>query len=69
MRLTRPAKKSLECALRAAAKMHSGHISSGHLLLGLIDQEDNGAVATLTAAGVDTGALRADVMARLVAAA
>src|SRR5262249_17345087 len=27
MRLTRPAKKSLECALRAAAKMHSGHIS------------------------------------------
>jgi ATP-dependent Clp protease ATP-binding subunit ClpA len=69
MRLTRPAKKSLECALRAAAKMHSGHISSGHLLLGLIDQGDNGAVAALTAAGVDTGALRADVMARLVAAA
>ena len=69
MRLTRPAKKSLEFALRAAARMHSGHISSGHLLLGLIDQADNGAVAALTAAGVDTAALRADVMSRLVAAA
>jgi ATP-dependent Clp protease ATP-binding subunit ClpA len=69
MRLTRPARKSLELGKRAAGQLHSGHISTGHLLLGLIDQGDNGAVAALTAAGVDTGALRSDVMARLVAAA
>jgi len=69
MRVTRPARKSLELGKRAASQLHSGHISTGHLLLGLIEQGDNGAVAALTAAGVDTGALRADVMARLVAAA
>jgi ATP-dependent Clp protease ATP-binding subunit ClpA len=69
MRLTRPARKSLELALRAAAKLHSGHISSGHLVLGLIDQGNNGALMTLTAAGADIPALRADVMARLAAAA
>jgi len=69
MRVTRPARKSLELGKRAAGQLHSGHISTGHLLLGLIEQGDNGAVAALTAAGVDTGALRADVMARLVAAA
>lgn len=69
MRLTRPAKKSLELALRAAAKLHSGHISSGHLVLGLIDQGNNGALLTLTATGADIPALRADVVARLAAAA
>jgi ATP-dependent Clp protease ATP-binding subunit ClpA len=69
MRLTRPARKSLELALRAAVRLHSGHISSGHMVLGLIDQGNNGALMALTAAGADIAALQADVMARLAAAA
>jgi ATP-dependent Clp protease ATP-binding subunit ClpA len=69
MRLTRPAKKSLEFALKAAVKLHSGHISSAHMVLGLIDQGNNGALMALTAVGADVPALRADVMARLAAAA
>ena len=69
MRLTGEAKKALELALRAAVKLRSGHISAGHLLIGIIDQGGNAALATLTAAGADPGALRADVVTRIAAAA
>lgn len=63
------AKKSLELALRAAVRMRHKDISSGHLLLGIIDQGSNAAVLILRRAGVPVDALRRDVTQRLTAAA
>jgi ATP-dependent Clp protease ATP-binding subunit ClpA len=67
--LTADTKKSLELALRAAVGLHNNYISSGHVLIGILSQEDNAALAALRAAGIDTGALRADVVRRMTAAA
>jgi ATP-dependent Clp protease ATP-binding subunit ClpA len=69
LRMTADARKSLELALRAAAGLHHNYIGSGHVLIGILNQDDNAAVATLRAAGVDPGALRADVILRMTAAA
>jgi Clp amino terminal domain, pathogenicity island component len=44
-------------------------ISGGHLLIGIIDHGDNGALDLLAAFAVDVAGLRADVLARLAAAA
>jgi len=44
-------------------------LSGGHLLIGIIDQGDNGALGLLAAFAVDTPGLRADVVSRLAAAA
>jgi ATP-dependent Clp protease ATP-binding subunit ClpA len=69
IRITADAKKALELALRAAVSHRHREISSGHLLIGIIDQGDNGALDMLAASTVDTAALRADVLARLATAA
>ena len=69
MRLTADAKKALERTLRAAARLRHRQISGAHLLIGIIDQGDNGALRLLAATGVDAAGLRADVLARLAAAA
>lgn len=63
------AKKSLELALRAAVRMRHNSISSGHLLLGIIDQGSNTALLIVGKAGVPAGALRHDVTERLTDAA
>jgi ATP-dependent Clp protease ATP-binding subunit ClpC len=55
------AKKAMELALRAAVELGQ-RIGTGHLLLGLIKQEDSEAVTTLRALGADPGQLRAGVL-------
>ncbi len=69
MRLTADAKKALELALRTAARLRQREITGGHLLIGIIDQGDNGALGLLAASAVAAAGLRADVLARLAAAA
>jgi ATP-dependent Clp protease ATP-binding subunit ClpA len=69
MRVTADAKKALELALRAAVRLRHRGISGGHLLIGIIDQGDNGATGLLAASAVDPAGLRADALARLAAAA
>jgi ATP-dependent Clp protease ATP-binding subunit ClpA len=66
---TREAKKSLELALRAAVRSGDREISAGHLLLGVIDQRDNGALRALKAAGVPAGELHREVADRMRPAA
>src|ERR1022692_2622246 len=66
--LTDDAKRSLELALRSTIRLQQSSISTGHLLIGMLDQADNAALDILTAAGVDLAAVRADVAARLTAA-
>jgi len=68
-RMTAEAKESMACALRLAQARHDGYVSAGHLLAGIIDQGDNGALRLLSAAEVDAVALRADVLRRMAAAA
>jgi ATP-dependent Clp protease ATP-binding subunit ClpA len=63
------ARQGLAGALRHAVRLGQKQITSGHVLLGLIDQPRNGALAVLAEAGADIGALRADVMRRVSAAA
>ncbi len=67
--MTAEAKESMACALRLAQAQHDGYLSAGHLLAGIIDQGDNGALRLLSAADVDAVALRADVLRRMAAAA
>jgi ATP-dependent Clp protease ATP-binding subunit ClpA len=67
--LTKDLKKSIELALRAAVSLRDSEISSGHLLIGIIDQGDNAALRVLAGAGIDPGVLRLDVLARITAAA
>lgn len=68
LRFTDRARKSLELALLTAVTSGDQEISTGHLLLGVIDERDNLAVRVLTAAGVETGALRQEVARRMAAA-
>lgn len=63
------AKKSLELALREAARLEHREISPGHVLLGILRAGDNVAVRTLAAAGLDVRQLRDDVIRRLATAA
>ncbi|MGH3303010.1 MAG: Clp protease N-terminal domain-containing protein [Streptosporangiaceae bacterium] len=67
--LSPDAKQALVGAVRHAHQGHHREISSGHLLLGILDQERNGALTVLTRAGTDIAALRADVVRRLPAPA
>jgi len=69
MRVTADAKKALELALRTAVRFRQREISGGHLLIGIIDHGDNGALDLLAAFAVDVAGLHADVLARLAAAA
>lgn len=71
---TRPAftpraKKTLEIAVRTAATTGDRTISTGHLLLGLLNQRDNGALRVLKFADVQPDALRRELARRMDAAA
>jgi ATP-dependent Clp protease ATP-binding subunit ClpA len=68
-RMTQSHKQAIEAALRSAVRLDHRHISSGHLLLGLLDQPASPAVTGLTDAGVDVARLRDDVARRMIAAA
>jgi ATP-dependent Clp protease ATP-binding subunit ClpA len=68
-RMTRESKEALACALSLAKRGHENDLSAGHLLVGIIDQGDNGALRLLAAAGADPAALRADTLRRMTAAA
>ncbi len=59
------AKQTLAGALREAVHRSQREITSGHLLLGILDQKRNGALTLLTETGTDIAALRADVIRRL----
>jgi len=61
------AKQSLVGAVRQAQQLSQHSISSGHMLIGILDQQRNGALTLLTQAGADIAALRADVMERILA--
>ena len=61
------AKKVLELALRNAVKRHDSVISTGHMLLGLIDQRNNAALRILREAGVDDDRLRQELASRMAA--
>lgn len=62
-------KQALAGAVRYAHSSGERYISSGHLLVGILEQEGNGAVALLNEAGTDIDALRADVLRRVAPAA
>ena len=51
------AKKSLELALRAAVALRSDSITTGHLLVGVLEEGQGRAVRVLGDAGVDVGQL------------
>jgi ATP-dependent Clp protease ATP-binding subunit ClpA len=63
------AKQSLAGAVRQAQQLSQRSISSGHMLIGILDQRGNGALTLLTGAGADIAALRADVLDRITASA
>jgi ATP-dependent Clp protease ATP-binding subunit ClpA len=63
------AKATLAQAVRQAQQLGQREISSGHMLLGIIDQRRNGALTVLSQAGTDIDALRADVLRRITVAA
>ena len=62
------AKAGLVQAVGQAQQLGQRQISSGHMLLGIIDQRRNGALTLLSQAGIDIAALRADVLRRITAA-
>jgi ATP-dependent Clp protease ATP-binding subunit ClpA len=66
-RMTADAKRALELAIRAAHRGHDREITSGHLLLGILDQGHNRALTLLTSAEVQPADLRADLARRMAA--
>ena len=69
VRFTPDAKKALQQALLSARHTRQHRITTGHLLLGILGQGANPALALLTQAGVSPAALRADLLRRLTQAA
>lgn len=65
MHLTRNARRALDVALRTAHRFRHDHVSSGHLLLSIIEQPDSGAVEALKVAGIHVGTLRTDILRQL----
>ncbi len=63
------AREALVRALREAQRSGKRLISSGHLLIGILDQQRNGALTLLADSGADKAALRADVARRMGEAA
>jgi ATP-dependent Clp protease ATP-binding subunit ClpA len=63
------AKKTLELALREALRLKHRHISSGHILLGLLRETDGAAALILIDAGIDLADLRDDVTRRIASEA
>jgi ATP-dependent Clp protease ATP-binding subunit ClpA len=66
--MTEDARRAFAAALRQARRLNHRYISSGHMLLGILDQKSNGAIDLLAQAGTDTAALRADVLQRMASA-
>ena len=64
---TPQAKKSLELALRETLELGHNHIGTGHLLLGLISQQDSVAVRVLGELGADLEQLRTRAIAEIEA--
>jgi ATP-dependent Clp protease ATP-binding subunit ClpA len=58
-------KRTLVGAVRYAHQHGGREVSSGHLLIGILDQPDIPACALLAETGTDLGALRADVQRRI----
>jgi ATP-dependent Clp protease ATP-binding subunit ClpA len=58
---TKESKKALELSLRHALRLKSSEINSGHILLGVLHDDDFASVLVLKKMGVDVDALRADV--------
>jgi ATP-dependent Clp protease ATP-binding subunit ClpA len=69
LRFAEDAKQTLAGGARLAVHLGHRHITSGHLLIGILDQQASGALTLLGQAGADVGALRADVLRRIAAAA
>ncbi len=65
--MTADAKRSLELAVRAAHRGHQREITSGHLLLGILDQGRNRALTLITTADIQPKELRADLTRRMAA--
>jgi len=65
-RMAEASKAVFTLALHAALRFGHNHISSGHLLLGVLEQPASPAVATLQAAGADLPSLRKQVTAEVV---
>jgi ATP-dependent Clp protease ATP-binding subunit ClpA len=63
--MTNHARHALELALQAAQRLRHRDISSGHLLLGIIEQPHNGGVQALSVARIHVGTLRVDVLQRM----
>ncbi len=61
------AKQTLAGAVRQAQDLGQRTISSGHMLIGILDQKRSGALTVLSHAGADLVALRADVIRRITA--
>jgi ATP-dependent Clp protease ATP-binding subunit ClpA len=59
------AKQMVVGAVRHAHQHGEREITSGHMLIGILDQPDSGALAILAEAGADVQALRADVLRRI----
>jgi len=68
-RMTPAAKAAIGRGLQVAQARQDGALTAGHLLVGIIEQADKEALKLLTAAKVDPGALREDVLRRMTAAA
>ena len=68
-RMTKPTKRALELGLRAAVRRGDRSISSGHLLLGVLDLGSGPALSSLVAVSVDPARLRAETTRRMTAAA
>jgi ATP-dependent Clp protease ATP-binding subunit ClpA len=60
-------KQALGRAVYRAQKLGQRKITSGHLLIGILDSRSNGALTALTQSGTDIKALRADVLRRITA--
>ncbi|MFB4297365.1 Clp protease N-terminal domain-containing protein [Actinomadura sp. NTSP31] len=58
---TPKAKKALELSLRHAVRLKQKEINAGHILLGILHDDDFLSVRLATEAGVDVAELRADV--------
>jgi ATP-dependent Clp protease ATP-binding subunit ClpA len=69
LRIDNDARQTLVGALRQAERLGQRRITSGHMLIGILDQPRSGALAVLAQAGADIAALRADVLRRITAAA
>jgi ATP-dependent Clp protease ATP-binding subunit ClpA len=67
--MTKHARHALELALQAAQRLRHRNVTSGHLLLGIIDQPHNGGVQALSVARIHVGTLRVDVLQRMTSGA